>query len=33
MTWRTMKKLDTYAFTGVVAALVGFLVWFFTTYR
>jgi hypothetical protein len=25
----TMKRLDTYAFWGVVAALAGFLWWFF----
>lgn len=31
MTYRTMNTLDTYAFWGVVAALVCFLWWAFTT--
>lgn len=28
----TMKKIDTYAFVGVVVALVGSLLWFFATH-
>ncbi len=32
MTRSTMKKLDTYAFVGVLAALLSFLVWFVTTH-
>lgn len=31
MNYRTMNTLDTYAFWGVVAALVCFLWWVFTT--
>ena len=28
---RTMRRLDTYAFVGVVVAIACFLWWFFTT--